>query len=70
MGCIDDGQFGKHLFDDIQSGRGVMGWMFGVRYIAWRIMGRMVNDGPLGDRRSGGRNFGGRVVGRMVRGIR
>ena len=33
-------------------------------------MGRMVNDGPLGDRRSGGRNFGGRVVGRMVRGIR
>ena len=47
MGCIDDGQFGKHLFDDIQSGRGVMGWMFGVRYIAWRIMGRMADDRPF-----------------------
>ena len=47
MGCIDDGQFGKHLFDDIQSGCGVMGWMFGVRYIAWRIMGRMADDRPF-----------------------
>ena len=47
MGCIDDGQFGRHLFDATQSGCGVMGWMFGVRYIAWRIMGRMADDGPF-----------------------